>query len=54
MPIFHALAKVEKAETVNSGSAEPDQANTCEGNKSKLLVAPVRSGSVASVTPSVV
>jgi hypothetical protein len=38
------LAKVEKAETVNSGSAEPDQANTCEGNKSKLLFASVRQG----------
>jgi hypothetical protein len=23
------------AETVNSGSVEPDQANTCEGNKSR-------------------
>ncbi len=25
------------AETVNSGSVEPDQANTCEGNKSRYL-----------------
>lgn len=54
VPIFHANAEVEKAETVYSGSAEPDQANTCEGNKSKLLVAPALSGLVASVTPSVV
>ncbi len=25
------------AETVNSGSVEPDQANTCEGNKRRYL-----------------
>ncbi len=25
------------AETVNSGSSELDQANTCEGNKSRYL-----------------
>lgn len=25
------------AETVNSGSVESDQANTCEGNKSRYL-----------------
>ncbi|CDT19839.1 hypothetical protein EDB73_12533 [Vibrio crassostreae] len=25
------------AETVNSGSVEPDQASTCEGNKSRYL-----------------
>lgn len=26
------------AETVNSGSVEPDQANTCEGNKRRYLI----------------
>lgn len=30
---------VEKAETVNSGSAEPDQVKTCEGNKSQSATA---------------
>lgn len=27
-----------KAETVYSGSVEPDQVKTCEGNKSKRLI----------------
>ncbi len=48
------MDEAEKAETVNSGSAEPDQANTCEGNKSKLSYATVPPGPIASVTPSVV
>lgn len=26
------------AETVNSGSVEPDQANTCEGNKRRYMI----------------
>lgn len=30
---------MEKAETVNSGSAEPDQVKTCEGNKSQSTIA---------------
>jgi len=29
--------KLRQAETVNSGSAEPDRVNTCEGNKSNPL-----------------
>ncbi len=26
------------AETVNSGSVEPDQANTCEGNRRRYFI----------------
>ncbi|KGA56258.1 hypothetical protein DJ62_3919 [Yersinia enterocolitica] len=33
-PVF--LGKQTQAETVNSGSAEPDRVNTREGNKSNL------------------
>lgn len=37
------------AETVNSGSAEPDQVSTCEGNKSKHHQ---YDACIVSVTPS--
>lgn len=38
-----------RAETVNSGSAEPDQVKTCEGNKSTLPALRLFSGVIASL-----
>ena len=39
------------AETVNSGSAEPDQVKTCEGNKSNSALCVSLNGRRTPITP---